>query len=229
MPRGSLAWLFCYSVVTPAPARPPPEACRTVTGVLAARGPPAHPCVRALHVLGLLLAGTRPSAARPFTPSASCHPHSEEAPRPWQRTPSRPVLPAPLCPACASHTGAASPAVSPRPAGMTARRCVAHCTRSGGAADASSYRKTRCGGDFPVWSFDTVARSAFEVTLALRCAALCRAERSVTLPVCGGLCGPLPGACVGRVFLTPALSTEPGTGQSSGSEGRITATCETLV
>lgn len=197
VPRGSLAWLFCHSVVTPAPARPPPEARRTVTGVLAARGPPAHPCVRALHVLGLLLVGTRHISARPSLPRLPATHILRRPPDPGRGPPPGPS--SLLCPACASHTGAASRAVSPRPAGMTARRCVAHCTRSSGAAYASSYRKTRCGGDFPVWSFDTVARSAFEVTLALRCAGLCRAEPSVTLPVCGGLCGPLPGACVGRV------------------------------
>lgn len=129
VPRGSLAWLFRHSVVTPAPARPPPEARRTVTGVLAARGPPAHPCVRALHVLGLLLVGTRPSSARPFAPSASCHPHSEEAPRPWQRTPSRPVLSA--LPSLRLPYGSREPRCHSPPGGGdgSSLRCSLHAKR----------------------------------------------------------------------------------------------------
>lgn len=54
---------------------------------MAARGPLAHPCVRALHVLGLLLAGTRRSSARlPATRILRRLPPAR------QRTPSRPIL-----------------------------------------------------------------------------------------------------------------------------------------
>lgn len=237
MPRGSLVWLSCRSRVTQRRRLPAcaPSALGPLHGhwglgcsggPMAARGPLAHPCVRALHVLGLLLVGTRHSSARLPATRISGGP-----PQPGRGPPPGPssllcICPACLCPVC---PGAGSRAVSLRRGGQGRKTPAPEGTEQLIAATllcGSMWRRFARveSPNHGVWRFISLSGlSTRSLVARLRgrwpesCRPRC-AERRADC-VCCPPRSPARRPCGSRaLLLSPDLSTEPGTGQGSVSE-----------